>query len=153
MTYRLSCFFLICPWCKQSHIFALQRPFGYSAWQHGLHFFLHCWVHNIFGIMAKDKEHDHWKQRRQYYTEHFQRCNRWTSSIHQRFSPYYVMKSQNKTPNSRSKNAMSLIMSFSNVISLNPTKCLWRGSPTVGPTSSSVRLHIYVPSHIWLKYR
>ena len=30
----------------------------------------------------------------------------------------------------------------------NPTKCLWRGSPTVGQTSSSVRLHIYVPSHI-----
>ena len=28
----------------------------------------------------------------------------------------------------------------------NPAKCLWRGSPTVGPTSS-VRLHIYVPSH------
>ena len=27
------------------------------------------------------------------------------------------------------------------------------GSPTVGPTSSSVRLHIYVPSHIGLKYR
>ena len=26
------------------------------------------------------------------------------------------------------------------------------GSPTVGPTSS-FRLHIYVPSHIWLKYR
>ena len=26
------------------------------------------------------------------------------------------------------------------------------GSPTVGPTSS-VRLHIYVSSHIWLKYR
>ena len=26
------------------------------------------------------------------------------------------------------------------------------GSPTVCPTSSSVRLHIYVPSHIWLKY-
>ena len=25
----------------------------------------------------------------------------------------------------------------------NHTKCLWRGSPTVGPTSSSVRLHIY----------
>ena len=27
------------------------------------------------------------------------------------------------------------------------------GSPTVGSTSSSVRLHIYVPSHILLKYR
>ena len=25
------------------------------------------------------------------------------------------------------------------------------GSPTVGPTSSSVRLHIYVPSHIKLQ--
>ena len=34
----------------------------------------------------------------------------------------------------------------------NPKKCLWCGSPTVGPTSSSIRLHIYVPSHIWLKY-
>ena len=30
----------------------------------------------------------------------------------------------------------------------NPAKCLWRGSPTVGTTSSSVRLHIYVPSHM-----
>ena len=27
------------------------------------------------------------------------------------------------------------------------------GSPTVGTTSSSVRLHIYVPLHVWLKYR
>ena len=28
------------------------------------------------------------------------------------------------------------------------------GSLTVGPTTySSVRLHIYVPSHVWLKYR
>ena len=35
----------------------------------------------------------------------------------------------------------------------NPTKCLWRWSPTVGQTSSSVCLHIFVPSHIWLKYR
>ena len=32
--------------------------------------------------------------------------------------------------------------------SKNPSKRLWRGIPTVGPTSSSVRLHIYVPSHI-----
>ena len=39
-------------------------------------------------------------------------------------------------------------------IKKNPTKCLWRGSPTVSPTiSSSVRLHIYVPSHVLLKYR
>ena len=30
------------------------------------------------------------------------------------------------------------------------TKCLWRGSPTVGPTSSSVRLQIYVPSHNYM---
>ena len=32
----------------------------------------------------------------------------------------------------------------------NPTKCLWRWEPdrTVGPTSSSVRLQIYVQSHI-----
>ena len=29
----------------------------------------------------------------------------------------------------------------------NPTKCLWRGNPTVGPTST-VGLHIYVPSHV-----
>ena len=35
----------------------------------------------------------------------------------------------------------------------NPTKCLWRGNPTVGTTSSSVRLHIYAPSHILLKHR
>ena len=28
----------------------------------------------------------------------------------------------------------------------NPTKCLWRGSPTVCLTFSSVRLHIYVAS-------
>ena len=34
------------------------------------------------------------------------------------------------------------------VLLKNPAKCLWRGSPTVGQTSSSVRLHIYVPSHI-----
>ena len=42
---------------------------------------------------------------------------------------------------------------------LAPCRCLERhvkkpyemsgvGSPTVGPTSSSVRLHIYVPSHV-----
>ena len=30
----------------------------------------------------------------------------------------------------------------------NHTKCILRGSPTVGSTSSSVRLHIYEPSHI-----
>ena len=37
----------------------------------------------------------------------------------------------------------------------NPAKCLWRREPdgSVGTTSSSVRLYIYVPSHIWLKYR
>ena len=29
----------------------------------------------------------------------------------------------------------------------NPMKCLWCGSLTVGPTSSSVCLLIYVPSH------
>ena len=32
------------------------------------------------------------------------------------------------------------------------TSCYGVGSPTVGPTPS-FRLHIYVPSHIWLKYR
>ena len=37
----------------------------------------------------------------------------------------------------------------------NPTICLWRGIPAVvSPTSSSVRINIYVPSHILLlKYR
>ena len=32
--------------------------------------------------------------------------------------------------------------------STNATKCLWCGRRTVGPTSFSVRLHIYVPSQV-----
>ena len=35
----------------------------------------------------------------------------------------------------------------------NPTNVYGFENPTVGSTSSSVRLHIYVTSQIWLKYR